>query len=319
MTGTVETRDGQERAIELDAWTRSYSRWPAPSCGRRCRPTWTSSLNAIFAATGTWTRLWPRTAASSSRRWPPTMTCQPAHLQAWLVRTFVTELGHPRCGLRGSRRHRRGTERGAQGPRGPPPAEHRAAVRQHLVPAAERPADRATAACHRYRASHPPSRRSCLLAASRALALGEFALARRWAEDAVRTAPDTDRRIRAEAQSLLGNIEFEQDKPAEAEQHYRAAAGLFEAVRDTTAVAAQLAAAGQMLLAQGKASRRGRDTAGRRRPGTERSDRADRTRLGAVVAGPAPGRGGGAHRCAGHRRRGRGGTACPRRNPGRPG
>jgi len=51
---------------------------------------------------------------------------------------------------------------------------------------------------------------------------------------------------------LLGNIAHERGKPAEAEAHYRAAAKLFEAVRDTGAVASQLAAVGKTLLAQGQ-------------------------------------------------------------------
>jgi tetratricopeptide (TPR) repeat protein len=58
--------------------------------------------------------------------------------------------------------------------------------------------------------------------------------------------------LRAEATSLLGNLAVERERPKEAEAYYRAAAGLFEAARDTEAVARQLAAAGQMLLAQGR-------------------------------------------------------------------
>jgi predicted Zn-dependent protease len=64
---------------------------------------------------------------------------------------------------------------------------------------------------------------------------------------------------------LLGNLAFEREKPEdakepdkgkdprqEAEEHYREAASLFEAVRDTESVARQMAAVGRMLLAQGK-------------------------------------------------------------------
>jgi tetratricopeptide (TPR) repeat protein len=82
--------------------------------------------------------------------------------------------------------------------------------------------------------------------------LGENDLAERYAKEALHTLPDTDLRLRAEAESLLGNLAHERGKPAEAEAYYRAAARLYEAVRDTEAVANQLAAVGQMLLAQGQ-------------------------------------------------------------------
>ena len=74
--------------------------------------------------------------------------------------------------------------------------------------------------------------------------------AERYAQAALRTAPDTDLVLRAQVESLLGNIAMEREKPAEAESHYRIAAGLFEATRDTPAVASQLAAVGQTLIAQ---------------------------------------------------------------------
>ena len=89
-----------------------------------------------------------------------------------------------------------------------------------------------------------------LSAAERALTRGESDVAERYAQAALRTAPDTDLRLRAEVESLLGNIAIEREKPAEAEGRYRISAGLFEAVRDTSAVASQLAAVGQTLIAQ---------------------------------------------------------------------
>jgi tetratricopeptide (TPR) repeat protein len=80
--------------------------------------------------------------------------------------------------------------------------------------------------------------------------VGELDLAQQYAEQTLHAEPDL--RLRAQAHSLLGNLAYEREKPTEAETHYRDAAGLFEAVRDTGAAARQLAAVGQMLLAQGR-------------------------------------------------------------------
>jgi tetratricopeptide (TPR) repeat protein len=91
-----------------------------------------------------------------------------------------------------------------------------------------------------------------LRAAERAMAHGDLDVAERYAETTLRAAPQNDFRLRAEAESLLGNLAFEAEKTREAESRYRAAAELFEAVRDTSAVARELAAVGQVLLADGK-------------------------------------------------------------------
>jgi tetratricopeptide (TPR) repeat protein len=91
-----------------------------------------------------------------------------------------------------------------------------------------------------------------LRAAERALTLGEFDLAERYAEQALRARPDL--RLQAETRSLLGNLAHERERSPEAEAHYREAASLFEAARDTGAAARQLAAVGQMLMAQGRAN-----------------------------------------------------------------
>ena len=100
--------------------------------------------------------------------------------------------------------------------------------------------------------SAPVQAAEYLRAAERALTLGELDAARRYAEAMLRAAPETDFRLRAEADSLLGNLAYEREKAAEAECQYREAARLFEAARDTTAVAGQLAAVGQTLIAQGR-------------------------------------------------------------------
>ena len=53
----------------------------------------------------------------------------------------------------------------------------------------------------------------------------------------------------AEAESLLGNVAYRRDEPAEALPHYRKASELMQAAGDSHAAAYQLAAAGQLLLA----------------------------------------------------------------------
>jgi tetratricopeptide (TPR) repeat protein len=93
-----------------------------------------------------------------------------------------------------------------------------------------------------------------LRAAERALTLGDLGLAQRHGEEILLTAPPDAFRVRAEANSLLGNIAHERGKLPEAERHYREAAGLFAAALDSGAVAQEYAAVGQTLLAQGRVS-----------------------------------------------------------------
>ena len=69
-------------------------------------------------------------------------------------------------------------------------------------------------------------------------------------------------RERAQAESLLGNVAFRRDESrgaiadyqAQAREHYRAAASLFQAAGDTSAAAYQLAAVGRLHLVQSQAS-----------------------------------------------------------------
>jgi tetratricopeptide (TPR) repeat protein len=170
-------------------------------------------------------------------------------LRSWLIRTFLTEfntLGNAYEGMTHTA--------------GMPNAVVRALEDRHLLGAERRSGSRwyellsdRLAAPLRSSAQQPPlpvAPAEYLRAAERALTLGELDLADHFAEEALRTAPAGDLRLRAEAESLLGNFSYERGKPADAEAHYRVAAGLFEAVRDTGAAARQLAAVGQMLLAQ---------------------------------------------------------------------
>lgn len=89
-----------------------------------------------------------------------------------------------------------------------------------------------------------------LRAAERALAVGAWDLAGQYALEVLHTPLGGAIRAHAEASSLLGNVAFERGRMAEAEKHYRKAADLFGALPDNAAVAYQLAAVGQTLLAQ---------------------------------------------------------------------
>ncbi len=178
---------------------------------------------------------------------------QVAGVRRWLLRTFVTELGT------------RGTAyEGVVETAGVPNAIAQALEDRHLLTGAPRSgsrwyellADRLIQPLREAVDELPPviDPREYLAAAERALARGELDVAQRYAETTLRGSDD-DLRLHAETQSLLGNIAAERGESvesakADAESHYRAAAEHFETLRDTPAVAAQLAAIGQMLIAQ---------------------------------------------------------------------
>jgi tetratricopeptide (TPR) repeat protein len=172
-----------------------------------------------------------------------------ARLRSWLVSTFITEQG------------RQGTAyEGPVATAGMPNTVARALEDRHLLSAEQRSGSRW------YQLLTPrlidpllqvadglPSPAGALdylSAAERALTRGDIAAADRYAQAALRTSPDADLRLRAEVESLLGNIATECEKPAEAEAHHRFAARLLEALQDTPGVASQLAAVGQTLVAQ---------------------------------------------------------------------
>jgi tetratricopeptide (TPR) repeat protein len=170
-------------------------------------------------------------------------------LRSWLCDTFITEPGT------------RGTVyEGTATTVGLPNAVARALVDQHLLSTElksglrwhELLSDRLIEPLRQATDEAPPAPSAVddLREAERALAVGEFDLAQRYAGQALNTSRDF--RLRARSRSLLGNLAYERDKPVEAEAHYREAARLFEAARDTGASARQLAAVGQTLLAQGR-------------------------------------------------------------------
>jgi tetratricopeptide (TPR) repeat protein len=172
-------------------------------------------------------------------------------LRSWLQNTFITELG-----TRDTAYESAAVTAGMRN------AVARALEDRHLLAAEWRLgarwykllSDRLIEPLRHARDELPPPTAPAeyLRAAGWALTQGELDLAERYANETVRTSHDTDLRLRAEAGSLLGNLAYEREKPEEAEERYRTAAYLYEAVRDTDAVARQLAAVGQTLIARGE-------------------------------------------------------------------
>jgi predicted Zn-dependent protease len=172
-------------------------------------------------------------------------------LCSWLLDTFVTELG-----TRGQ------AYEGTATTAGMPNAVVRELEDRHLLIARpqsgsrwyELLSDRLIEPLRRLADVRPPlaSPEDHLRAAEHALALGELDLAERYAEEILRTPLGSGSRLPAAACSLLGNLACERDKPKDAEARYREAARLYGAAGDSRAVAHQLAAVGQTLLAQGR-------------------------------------------------------------------
>jgi tetratricopeptide (TPR) repeat protein len=174
-----------------------------------------------------------------------------AQIHSWLLHTFVTDLGLPGDKYEGMTKTA-----------GMPNALVRTLEDRHLLSSERRKnlrwyellSERLIEPLRMAVAEQPPPAdpASYLGSAERAQDMGELALAERHAREALDGSPGGDFQVRAEANSLLGNLACENKKPAEAETHYRAAASLLEAVGDTGGVARHLAAVGQMLLAQGR-------------------------------------------------------------------
>jgi tetratricopeptide (TPR) repeat protein len=174
-------------------------------------------------------------------------------LHSWLIDTFVTERG-----TRGA------AYEGVADTAGMPNAVVRDLEDRHLLSSERRDGlrwyklldERLIEPLRRATVDRPSSADPAgnLQAAERALTLGDLDLAARHGEEILLTSPPDAFGLRAEANSLLGNVAHECGKPAEAEGYYRQAAELFEAVQDAGAVAHECAAVGQTLLAQGRVS-----------------------------------------------------------------
>lgn len=170
-------------------------------------------------------------------------------LRSWLADNFVTE-----SGTRG------GVHEGAGSTAGLPNAVPRSLLDRHLLTSETDEsvryyrllAGRLVEPLWKASVDRPaaPAAAEYLRAAERDLALGELDFAWTHGERALRAAPSL--RERAEVESLLGNVAQKRGKPGEALPHYRQAAELLQATGATAAAARQLAAAGQLLLAEGE-------------------------------------------------------------------
>ena len=87
-----------------------------------------------------------------------------------------------------------------------------------------------------------------LEASGHALCAGRAGLARVLAERLLNTTDPCQIAFRAEAESLLGDIAYEERRSDSAIHHYREAAELFETLQDSAAVAQLLTAIGRLLL-----------------------------------------------------------------------
>jgi tetratricopeptide (TPR) repeat protein len=174
----------------------------------------------------------------------------PRHLLSWLLANFVTAQGT-----------RARVVEGPVSTAGMDNAVPRSLVRRHLLTALSEDGARSykllnsrlieplrDAAMERIRSPDPAG---YLRDAEYALVTGELELAARHAERTLEITPEGDFRLRAETYSLLGNLAREQGKPAAAAERHADAAAMFEAIRDTDAVAHQLVAVGNMLAVQG--------------------------------------------------------------------
>jgi hypothetical protein len=176
----------------------------------------------------------------------------PRALASWLRGTFLTPLGDAA-----------GVPENAEQIRRMAGSVIRSLEDQHLIRTRRRDGAywyelqhrRLIPAIHRLDGAPRPVRQADPAARLRAVKLamseGELALAQRQAEAVTRSPGGDSMRDRAEAESFLGNIAYEQGRPDAAARHYRAAASMFETLQDTRAVGRLLAAVGRLMLAKG--------------------------------------------------------------------
>ncbi|WP_067463771.1 ATP-binding protein [Actinomadura macra] len=96
----------------------------------------------------------------------------------------------------------------------------------------------------------PPDPQDSLMAARLAMSADDLPMATRHAQAALRSG-GPERRISAEARSLLGDIAFHRRQLEDAEEHYRVAAEEYAYVGDLPQTGRLLAAIGRLLLEQG--------------------------------------------------------------------
>ncbi|MEO3872817.1 tetratricopeptide repeat protein [Nonomuraea sp. B12E4] len=98
----------------------------------------------------------------------------------------------------------------------------------------------------------PASAVECLRVAEQVFADGDLTLAETHAQKAKRMCGEGDQRTRAEIESFLGYLACERGDWAAAEDCYRQASQVYERLGDTAAVGRCLAAAGRVILHQGR-------------------------------------------------------------------
>jgi tetratricopeptide (TPR) repeat protein len=168
-----------------------------------------------------------------------------ARIRSWLEQTFITEFG-----TRGT------TYQGIDQTAGMPNTVVWDLENRHILKAEHRLSTRWYELQHD-RLIEPirqADSREHLEAARLARAENQWETVERQVRQAIRLFADHDLRVRAEAEHLLGEAGQHQGRPGAALTHYRTAAGFFEALQDSEAVAASLAAAGRLSLARGRHS-----------------------------------------------------------------
>lgn len=166
-----------------------------------------------------------------------------ARLRSWLQQTFITELG-----TRGS------TYEGLEQTAGMPNAVVRSLEDLHLIKAEHRGGTRWYELQHDrliepLQQAHPVE---LLETAELELADGGLALAERHAEQAIRACGVDDLVVRANAERLIGHIEWQRNEPDKALHRYRSAARFFEVLEDSSAVGHLLAEAGRLSVSCGR-------------------------------------------------------------------
>jgi tetratricopeptide (TPR) repeat protein len=251
LTSNITASDGRERAVSLDevepALLQAVGSALWTSLPADAHIITTGEVRYFGDADRSLAAHCGRTIAAAADRHGEPVN----RLRSWLIRTFITELG-----TRGS------VYEGVTQTARMPNAVVRTLEDLHLLAAEHRSgsvwyellSDRLTEPLRTASEERPPhvEPAECLRLAKHAQALNELDLAERYATRLLRTPKGMDVRLRAEANSLLGDVAYERGKPPDAEARHRAAASLFEVARDSSAVASQLAAVGQALLAQGE-------------------------------------------------------------------
>jgi Flp pilus assembly protein TadD len=265
--------DEAARAIVTDLRTRPVPRVDGPpryTADDRVEPSllqvacaslWSSLPSHVNEVTPREVRLYGDVGKALTTHWGRVISSvaddfdlPPAELHSWLIDNFVTEYGTSGTAYEG-----------AQTTAGMPNAVARALTDRYLFVTELRSGtrwyrlltDRLIGPLRKAadELAPKPDAAARLSFAEKALARGDLDAAERYAKATTFASEGTDVLMTAETESLLGNVESERGEHAKAEEHYREAARLYELLQDQAAVACQLAATGQVLLAQERPER----------------------------------------------------------------